>query len=78
MLFGASRGAWFAACLMQGALFGAAHAYQNLLGIAITGLTNGTSYTFTVRARNSTGSSAASAASNAVTPAAPAPSSAAS
>ena len=37
MLFGASRGAWFAACLMQGALFGAAHAYQNPLGIAITG-----------------------------------------
>ena len=37
MLFGASRGAWFAACLIQGALFGAAHAYQNPLGIAITG-----------------------------------------
>jgi len=37
MLFGGSRGAWFAACLMQGALFGAAHAYQNPLGIAITG-----------------------------------------
>jgi membrane protease YdiL (CAAX protease family) len=35
--FGASRGAWIAACLMQGALFGAAHAYQNPLGIAITG-----------------------------------------
>ena len=38
MLFGASRGAWFAACLIQGALFGAAHAYQNPLGIAITGI----------------------------------------
>lgn len=37
MLFSASRGAWFAACLIQGALFGAAHAYQNPLGIAITG-----------------------------------------
>jgi CAAX protease family protein len=37
MCFGASRGAWMAACLIQGALFGAAHAYQNPLGIAITG-----------------------------------------
>jgi membrane protease YdiL (CAAX protease family) len=37
MCFGASRGAWVAACIIQGALFGAAHAYQNPLGIAITG-----------------------------------------
>jgi membrane protease YdiL (CAAX protease family) len=37
MLFGASRGAWITACLVQGALFGAAHAYQNPLGIVITG-----------------------------------------
>jgi uncharacterized protein len=37
MFFGASRGAWLVACLVQGALFGAAHAYQNPLGIAITG-----------------------------------------
>src|SRR5438876_5743332 len=37
MLFGASRGAWIAACIVQGALFGLAHAYQNPLGIAITG-----------------------------------------
>jgi len=37
MLFGGSRGAWIGACLLQGALFGAAHAYQNPLGIAITG-----------------------------------------
>jgi uncharacterized protein len=37
MLFGGSRGAWIAACVLQGALFGAAHAYQNPLGIAITG-----------------------------------------
>jgi uncharacterized protein len=37
MCFGASRGAWIAACIIQGALFGAAHAYQNPLGIAITG-----------------------------------------
>jgi membrane protease YdiL (CAAX protease family) len=37
MLFGASRGAWIVACLLQGALFGVAHAYQNPLGIAITG-----------------------------------------
>jgi CAAX protease family protein len=37
MLFGGSRGAWIGACVLQGALFGAAHAYQNPLGIAITG-----------------------------------------
>jgi membrane protease YdiL (CAAX protease family) len=37
MLFGGSRSAWIGACLMQGALFGLAHAYQNPLGIAITG-----------------------------------------
>jgi hypothetical protein len=36
--------------------------------IAITGLTNGTSYTFTVHAVNSVGNSPESAASNAVTP----------
>ena len=37
MLFGGTRGAWIGACLLQGALFGAAHAYQNPLGVAITG-----------------------------------------
>ncbi len=37
MLFGSSRSAWIVACVIQGALFGAAHAYQNALGIAITG-----------------------------------------
>ena len=37
MLFGGSRNAWIAACLVQGALFGLAHTYQNPLGIAITG-----------------------------------------
>ena len=37
MLFGGSRGAWIGACILQGALFGAAHAYQNPLGIVITG-----------------------------------------
>jgi membrane protease YdiL (CAAX protease family) len=37
MLFGGSRGAWIGACVLQGALFGLAHAYQNPLGIAITG-----------------------------------------
>src|SRR6266550_7063959 len=37
MLFGGSRGAWIVACIIQGVLFGAAHAYQNPLGIVITG-----------------------------------------
>jgi hypothetical protein len=37
MMFGGSRGAWIVACIVQGALFGAGHAYQNLLGVAITG-----------------------------------------
>ena len=37
MFFGAGRAAWVFACVVQGALFGAAHAYQNPLGIAITG-----------------------------------------
>ncbi|HJW39531.1 MAG TPA: type II CAAX endopeptidase family protein [Candidatus Udaeobacter sp.] len=37
MFFGAGRGAWIVACVVQGALFGIAHAYQNPLGIAITG-----------------------------------------
>ena len=39
--------------------------------IIVTGLTNGTSYTFTVIARNSAGSSSASDASNSVTPISP-------
>jgi membrane protease YdiL (CAAX protease family) len=37
MIFGGSRGAWIVACIAQGALFGLGHAYQNPLGIAITG-----------------------------------------
>jgi uncharacterized protein len=37
MFFGGSRAAWIVGCLLQGALFGAAHAYQNPLGIAIAG-----------------------------------------
>jgi len=36
--------------------------------IVVTGLTNGTAYTFTVKARNAQGSSVASSASNSVTP----------
>jgi len=39
--------------------------------ITVTGLTNGTSYTFTVTATNSTGTSPASAASNSASPTAP-------
>jgi len=37
MIFGGSRGAWIVAWIAQGTLFGLAHAYQNPLGIAITG-----------------------------------------
>jgi uncharacterized protein len=37
MFFGGSRRAWIAACIVQAALFGAAHAYQNPLGMIITG-----------------------------------------
>jgi membrane protease YdiL (CAAX protease family) len=37
MCIGGSRKAWIAACIVQAALFGASHAYQNPLGMAITG-----------------------------------------
>jgi membrane protease YdiL (CAAX protease family) len=37
MLLGGRRIAWLVACIIQGALFGLAHAYQNPLGILITG-----------------------------------------
>ena len=44
------------------------NAGSTLLNHSITGLTNGTSYTFTVKATNSVGTSVASMASNSVTP----------
>jgi len=37
MCFGGSRAAWGAALIIQGFLFGASHAYQNPLGMLITG-----------------------------------------
>jgi uncharacterized protein len=37
MFFGGSRTAWIAALIIQGVLFGVSHAYQNLLGMLITG-----------------------------------------
>ena len=37
MLLGGTRGAWIVACVAQAALFGAAHSYQNPVGIAVTG-----------------------------------------
>ena len=37
VFFGASRSAWGAALIIQGVLFGASHAYQNPLGMLITG-----------------------------------------
>jgi membrane protease YdiL (CAAX protease family) len=37
MFFGGSRAAWVVALIIQGILFGASHAYQNPLGMFITG-----------------------------------------
>ena len=37
MCFGGSRSAWAIACAIQGILFGLSHAYQNPLGMLITG-----------------------------------------
>lgn len=37
MFFGGSRAAWAVALIVQAAIFGAAHAYQNPLGMLITG-----------------------------------------
>jgi uncharacterized protein len=37
MFFGGNRAAWIIALIIQGMLFGAAHAYQNPLGMLITG-----------------------------------------
>jgi uncharacterized protein len=36
--FGATQRAWISACLVQGLLFGVAHAYQNAFGIVLTGV----------------------------------------
>lgn len=37
MFFGGSRSAWGAALVIQGVVFGAAHSYQNPIGILVTG-----------------------------------------
>ena len=37
MFFGGNRAAWIVALIIQGVLFGASHAYQNPLGMLITG-----------------------------------------
>jgi membrane protease YdiL (CAAX protease family) len=37
MMFGGGRAAWVTACVFQAGLFGYAHAYQNPLGIVMTG-----------------------------------------
>jgi hypothetical protein len=49
------------------------NAASNATSVAVTGLTAGTSYTFTVRATNANGTSTASSASNSVTPINPFP-----
>ena len=38
MFFGGSRGGWWIALVIQALLFGASHAYQNPLGMLITGI----------------------------------------
>lgn len=38
MFFGGSRAAWWVALVIQALLFGASHAYQNPLGMVITGI----------------------------------------
>ncbi len=52
---------------------GGAHTTSKTPSATVTGLTNGTSYTFTVKATNSAGTGAPSTASAAVKPAGPAP-----
>lgn len=37
MLFGGSKAGWAGACVIQAALFGCAHAYQNPVGMLLTG-----------------------------------------
>lgn len=52
-IFGAGRGAWLLAAILQGALFGLAHLHQGLYGAAYTGvLSIGLAFVFLINGRN--------------------------